>query len=96
MTVKKDDFQKLIRSQGSAEFSCMILSEYDWEYLVEERICELAASFGFSTYRFISFTFNFSFYFYIEILIWYKKLQCSRFLSRLVLSDYGVVAKIGC
>jgi hypothetical protein len=75
--VKEDDSRKLTRFQDSAEFNCVILPGYDWEYLIEERICELAAPFGIFTYRFISFAFNFSFYFYIEffflgVLIWYK------------------------
>jgi hypothetical protein len=75
--VKEDDSWKLTRSQDSVEFNCVILPEYDWEYLVEKRICELAVSFGIFTHRFISFAFNFSFYFYIEfsflgVLIWYK------------------------
>jgi hypothetical protein len=80
MTVKEDDSQKLTRSQDSVEFSCVILPGYDWEYLVEERICELAASFGIFTYRLIFFTFNSFSYFYIGfsflgVLIWYK--NCS-------------------
>jgi hypothetical protein len=77
VTVKEDDSQKLTRSQDLAEFSYVILPGYDWECLVEERICKLAASFGIFTYRLISFTFDFSFHFYIgfsflEVLIWYK------------------------
>jgi hypothetical protein len=99
VTVKEDESQKLTKSQDSAEFSCVILSGYDWEYLVEEWICELAASFGVFTYRFIFFVFSFYFYIgfsFVGVLIWYKKLQCSRSLSRLIFSDHGTVAKIGC
>jgi hypothetical protein len=36
VTVKENESQKLTRSQDSAEFSCVILPGYDWEYLVEE------------------------------------------------------------
>jgi hypothetical protein len=97
--MKEDKSQKLTRSQDSAEFSCVILPGYDWEYLVEEWICESAASFGVFTYRFIFFVFSFYFYIgfsFVGVLIWYKKLQYSRSLSRLVLSDHGTVAKIDC
>jgi hypothetical protein len=55
----------------------MMMAGYDWEYLIEERNCELAASFKVFTYRFPFFISNFSYYFYIgisflEVLIWYN------------------------
>jgi hypothetical protein len=77
VTVKEDNFQKLIRSQDSVWLKCVIMAEYNWKYLIEERNCELVASFGVFTYRLpFFFDFNFS-YFYIEfsflgVLIWYK------------------------
>jgi hypothetical protein len=68
VTVKEDDFWKLKRSQDSdlAMSKYVIISGYDWKYLVEERICKLAASLGVFIYRFIFFIFSFYFYFYIE------------------------------
>jgi hypothetical protein len=65
VTVKKDDFQKLTKFQDSVWLKCVIMAGYDWEYLIEERNCELAASFGVFTYRFLFSGFRFS-YFYIS------------------------------
>jgi hypothetical protein len=49
--VKEDDSLKLTRFQDSVCLkvaSCV--AEYDWEYLIEERNCELTASIGFFFY----------------------------------------------
>jgi hypothetical protein len=75
--VKEDNSQKLKRSQNSVYLKCVIIAGYDWEYLIEEMICELAVSCEVFTYRFLFFVFIFSFYFYIgflflRVLIWYK------------------------
>jgi hypothetical protein len=78
VTVKEDETWKLTRSQDSVCLKCVMMAEYDWEYLVEEWICELAASFGVFTYRFKFFVFPFYFYMgfsFVGVLIWYK--NCS-------------------
>jgi hypothetical protein len=54
-----------------------MMTGYDWEYLIEEKNCELAASFGVFIYRFSFFVFIFSFYFFVGffflgVLFWYK------------------------
>jgi hypothetical protein len=46
VTVKKDDSSKLTRFQDSVWLKCVILAEYNWEYLIEEKNCKLMASFG--------------------------------------------------
>jgi hypothetical protein len=45
-TVKEDDSSKLTRSQDPVWLKNGIRAEYDWEYLSEERNCELAALIG--------------------------------------------------
>jgi hypothetical protein len=77
MTVKEDDSRKLNRSQDSVCLKCVMMTGYDWEYLIEEKNRELAASFGVFIYRFSFFVFIFSFYFFIGflflgVLFWYK------------------------
>jgi hypothetical protein len=102
VTVKEDDFWKLKRSQDLdlAVLKYVIISGYDWEYLVEDRICELAASLGVFIYRFIFFIFSFYFYFYIDftflgVLFW-SKIAVQQVLESPSLLDHGAVAKIGC
>jgi hypothetical protein len=102
VTVKEDDFWKLMRSQDSdlAMLKYVIISGYDWEYLVEERICELAASLGVFIYRFIFFTFPFYFYFYIEFyflrILFRLKIAVQQVLESPSLLDHEAVAKIEC
>jgi hypothetical protein len=43
----------------------MILAGYDWEHLIEERNCELAASFEVFIYRLLFLEFTPFFYYYI-------------------------------
>jgi hypothetical protein len=95
MMVKENDSPKLIRSQNSVwllRASCM--ARYDWEYLVEERSCELVALIGTSLYRlfcFILFSF-FKFWFsvrgYLVITLWH-----SRFLSYQISQTIGWLLK---
>jgi hypothetical protein len=60
VTVKEDDSLKLTRSQDSVwMLKGMIRAEYNWEYLIEERICELAASFEFLHIDFFFSLFSF-------------------------------------
>jgi hypothetical protein len=78
VTVKEDDSQKLTRSQDSVCPKCVMMAGYDWEHLIEEMNCELAASFGFlhiEFFFFCFFLFNFSlyrFFLFLGVLFWYK------------------------
>jgi hypothetical protein len=45
--VKKDESLELTRFQDSVFIKCVSVAGYNWEYLIIERNCELAASFGF-------------------------------------------------
>jgi hypothetical protein len=68
VTVKENDPWKLMRFQDSVCLKCVMITRYDWEYLIEEKNCELAASFGVFKYRFSFFVFVFFFYFSIGFL----------------------------
>jgi hypothetical protein len=74
--VKEYDSQKLTRFQDSVWLKCVIMAGYNWEYLIEERNCELVASFGVFTYRFLFSSFKFSYFYigfsFLRVLIWYK------------------------
>jgi hypothetical protein len=75
MTVKEDDSLELMRSQDLVQVKCVMPAGYDWEYLINKRNCELAASFGIFTYRIFFFVLIFSYHLgfsFLGILIWYK------------------------
>jgi hypothetical protein len=59
VTVKEDDSLQLTRSQDSVCLKVApCVAKYDWEYLIEKRNCELAASIGVFFYiDFFSFVF---------------------------------------
>jgi hypothetical protein len=51
VTVKEDDSPKLTKSQDSVnQIVASCVAEYNWEYLIKKRNCELAASIGFYFY----------------------------------------------
>jgi hypothetical protein len=77
VTMKEDDSQKLNRFQDSVCQKCVMITGYNWKYLIEEKNCELAASFGIFTYRFSFFCLYFFFillyrFFFLGVLFWYK------------------------
>jgi hypothetical protein len=78
VTVKEDDSQKLTRSQDSVCPKCVMMAGYNWECLIEEMNCELAASFGILHIEFFFLVSSFSIFFYIGfssslgVLFWYK------------------------
>jgi hypothetical protein len=71
VTVKENDPWNLMRFQGSVYLKCVMITGYDWEYSIEEKNCELAASFGVFKYRFSFFCFCF-------FLLFFHKFSFSR------------------
>jgi hypothetical protein len=68
VTVKEDDFLELTKSQNLVYIKCVSVARYDWKYLIVERNCKLAVSFGISFYIdfFYLFLFSFIFSFFIS------------------------------
>jgi hypothetical protein len=76
MLVKEDGSLDLMRLQNSASIKCAKAAGYDWGYLTVERNCELAASFGVFTYRFLlfDFIFFFLFFYFFRFIGWLEKI----------------------
>jgi hypothetical protein len=60
--VKEDNSLELTKFQDSVFINGVIVTGYDWEYLIEEKNYELTASFG------ISFYIDFFYFFYLVLI----------------------------
>jgi hypothetical protein len=101
--VKEDDFLELMRSQDSVFIKYVNVIIYNWKYLIIERNCELAASFGvfyIDFFYFLFFIFGFfSFFFFFFFIGWknyFFYFAVQQVLKSSSLLDHKVVAKIGC